>query len=92
MLTPKLQDAVQLAGTAAAHTLNRCRDGWYNRTANAAPQGAQVVTTRTANALVDMGLAEYDDDALPSALTLTEHGAAEAARIVAASKSQQAAA
>ena len=50
MLTPKLQDAVQLAGTAADHTLNRCRGGWFSRSATASPHGAQVVTTRTANA------------------------------------------
>lgn len=80
MLTPKLQDAVQLAGAATAHTLNRCRGGWYNRSAPAAPQGAQVVTTRTANTLVEMGLADYDDATLPSALTLTPAGIAEAAR------------
>ena len=80
MLTPKLQDAVQLAGTAADHTLNRCRGGWYNRSASASPQGAQVVTTRTANALVELGLATYDDDTIPNALTLTLAGIAEAAR------------
>lgn len=80
MLTPKLHAAVQLAHAANAHTLNRCRGGWYDRSHNTAPQGAQVVTTRTANALVDMGLAEYDDDTLPSCLTLTKAGIAEAAR------------
>lgn len=80
MLTPKPQAAVLLAFNAAGHTLNRCRGGWYDRSHNAAPLGAEVVTARTANTLVDMGLAEYDDDALPSALTLTEAGIAEAAR------------
>ena len=80
MLTPKLQAAVQLAHAATGHTLNRCRGGWYDRSHNAAPQGAEVVTTRTANALVDMGLAEFDDDTLPSRLTLTDAGIAEAAR------------
>lgn len=81
MLTPKLQEALLLAFNATAHQLNRCRGGWFDRSANAAPQGAQVVTTRTANALVDMGLAEYDDDTIPSALTLTQTGIAEAARV-----------
>lgn len=78
MLTPKPQAAVLLAFNAAGHTLNRCRGGWYDRSHNAAPQGAPTVTTRTANALVEMGLAEYDCDALPSSLTLTAAGIAEA--------------
>ena len=80
MLTPKLHAGVQLAHAAKDHTLNRCRGGWYDRSHNAAPQGAEVVTTRTANALADMGLAEFDDDTLPSRLTLTDAGIAEAAR------------
>lgn len=92
MLTPKPQEALLLAHGAANHTLNRCRGGWYDRSRNPAPQNAEVVTTRTANTLVEMGLADYDDPMLPSGLTLTKHGTAEAARIVAASKSQQAAA
>lgn len=92
MLTPKPQEALLLAHAAANHTLNRCRGGWYDRSRGAAPQESEVVTTRTANTLVEMGLADYDDATLPSALTLTSHGATEAARIVAASKSQQAAA
>lgn len=84
MLTPKPQEALLLAHGAANHTLNRCRGGWYDRSRNPAPQNAEVVTTRTANTLVEMGLADYDDATLPSALTLTEHGAAEAARITGA--------
>ncbi|MBS0370992.1 MAG: hypothetical protein JSS57_17560 [Proteobacteria bacterium] len=80
MLTPKLQDAVQLAGTAADHTLNRCRGGWFSRSATASPHGAQVVTTRTANALVALGLATYNSAIIHSALTLTPAGIAEAAR------------
>lgn len=92
MLTPKPQEALLLAYAATNHTLHRCRGGWFNRSSNPAPQASEVVTTRTANMLVDMGLVEYDDAMLPSALTLTSHGATEAARIVAASKSQQAAA
>ena len=84
MLTPKLQQALLLAFTATNHTLNRCRGGWYDRSHNTAPQASEVVTTRTANTLVEMGLAEYDDAMLPSALTLTSHGATEAARIIGA--------
>ena len=77
-LTPKLLEGVRLAHAAAGHTLNRCRGGWYDRSHYLAPQGAPTVTTRTANALVEMGLAEYDCDALPSSLTLTAAGIAEA--------------
>lgn len=84
MYTPKLQQALLLAFTATNHTLNRCRGGWFDRSHNAAPQAADVVTTRTANALADMGLAAYDDAQLPSALTLTAHGADEAARVTGA--------
>lgn len=84
MLTPKPQEALLLAYAAANHTLHRCRGGWFNRSSNPAPQASEVVTTRTANTLVDMGLAEYDDAMLPSALTLTNHGATEAARIIGA--------
>lgn len=80
MLTPKPQEALLLAHGAANHTLNRCRGGWFNRSSNPAPQASEVVTTRTANTLVDMGLAEYDDAMLPSALTLTPAGISEAAR------------
>lgn len=84
MLTPKPQEALLLAFAATNHTLHRCRGGWFNRSSNPAPQTSEVVTTRTANTLVDMGLAEYDDAMLPSALTLTSHGATEAARIIGA--------
>lgn len=84
MYTPKLQQALLLTFSAANHTLNRCRAGWYDRRRGAAPQESEVVTTRTANALVDMGLADYDDAMLPSALTLTAHGADQAARIAGA--------
>lgn len=75
MLTPALHAALMLAASAPAHRLTRCRGGWHDR-----PQKAAIVTTRTANALVAVGLAAYDDDALPSALTLTPDGIAEAAR------------
>lgn len=92
MLTPKPQEALLLAFAATNHTLHRCRGGWYDRSRNPAPQTAAVVTTRTANTLVEMGLADYDDATLPSALTLTAHGADEAARIVAVIQSQRAAA
>lgn len=84
MLTPKPQEALLLAYAAANHTLHRCRGGWFNRSRNPAQQASEVVTTRTANTLVDMGLAEYDDAMLPSALTLPIHGATEAARIIGA--------
>ena len=84
MLTPKPQEALLLASAATNHTLHRCRGGWFNRSCNPAAQASEVVTTRTANTLVDMGLAEYDDAMLPSALTLTSHGATEAARIIGA--------
>ena len=84
MLTPKPQEALLLAHGAANHTLNRCRGGWFNRSSNPAPQASEVVTTRTANTLVDTGMAESDDAMLPSALTLTGNGATEAARIIGA--------
>lgn len=86
MYTPKLQDALLLAFAASQHTLNRCRGGWFDRSRNPAPQGAEVVTTRTANALVDMGLAAYDDPRLPCALALTAHGTAQAAHLCGARK------
>lgn len=84
MLTPKPQEALLLAFAATNHTLHRCRGGWFNRSSNPAAQASEVVTTRTANTLVDMGLADYDDPMLPSALTLTIRGATEAARIIGA--------
>lgn len=84
MLTPKPQEALLLAYAATNHTLHRCRGGWFNRSSNPAPQASEVVTTRTANTLVDMGLADYDDAMLPSALTLTSHGATEATLIIGA--------
>ena len=84
MLTPKPQEALLLAHGAANHTLNRCRGGWFHRSSDPAPQASEVVTTRTANTLVDMGLAEYDDAMLPSAPPPTSPGATEAARIIGA--------
>ncbi|MFN3310119.1 MAG: hypothetical protein ACK40R_00235 [Thermomonas sp.] len=69
-LTPKPHEALLLAHGATGHGLQRCRGGWCDK----ARPGTPVVTTRTANTLVDMGLADYDDAMLPSTLTLTAYG------------------
>lgn len=72
-LTPKLREALQCAASAADHTLVRCCKGFR-------PKGQFTarppVTRRTANELVNAMLADFNDRAIPSALTLTPRGIA----------------
>ena len=70
-LTPKLRDALQCAAGAPNYTLTRCRAGFRR-----AGQPSAVVTRRTANHLVNDGLAAFDDPELPSTLELTGDGVA----------------
>ena len=70
-ITPKLREALQCAASAPNATLVRCCKGF-----RPAGQFASrpVVTRRTANTLVNAGLADYNDRQLPSSLTLTPKG------------------
>lgn len=72
-LTPKLREAALLAFHAPGVTLTRCCGGWRDPS-----KGGQspVVTTRTANTMVDTGLAIYNEPLVPSALTLIPAGIA----------------
>jgi len=81
-LTPKPEEALLAAHGAQDGTLNRCRGGWYDRSQHPSPAGGLVITSRTANALVDMGLAEYDNPYIPSALYITHDGIAQAQAIL----------
>lgn len=76
--TPKVRDALLLALHADDHTLTRCRDGF--RCARA----GGTVTRRIANTLRNAMLAEFNAVDVPSAITLTERGAALARQIEAA--------
>ena len=87
MLTPKPREAVLSAIHAPDHALVRCCGGYFDRTARPAP----IVTVRTANTLVDMGLANYDHPIVPSRLILTPAGVSEAERILANAQQQRAA-
>lgn len=80
-LTPKPREALLAAFHAPAHTLIRCAGGFRNpEDPRAAP-----VTRRTANELSNAMLAEFNDRDVPSALTLTARGVAEALRLQAES-------
>lgn len=72
MLTPKLQAGLLAAFNAPGVTLNRCRDGFFDR--GKGPVPADVVNRRTAQTLVDYGWAVFDDPDVPSSLTLTPAG------------------
>ena len=74
-LTPKLREAALLAFHAPGVTLTRCCGGWRDPSQGAA---SPVVTTRTANTLVETGMAVYNEPLVPSALTLTPSGIADA--------------
>lgn len=83
MLTPKPREAVLSAFHAPDHALARCCGGYFDRTPRPFLHGpAPVVTVRTANTLVEMGLADYDDPFIPSMLRLTDSGVAEATYIL----------
>ena len=71
MLTPKLQEALLAAFHAPGVTLNRCCGGFFD-----ASKGAQSpkVTMRTCNALVEGGMAVYNNPDIPSCVTLTPDG------------------
>ena len=71
-LTHKLQQGLLAAFHAPGVTLNRGRNGYFDRSKG--PRPDIVVTTRTAKTLVDGGMAVYDDPVVPSALTLTPDG------------------
>lgn len=73
-LTPKLQDALLSAFHAPGVTLNRCAAGYFDRSRGPRPAAGAAVTVRTANALVQDGLAEFNDPHVPSSLTLTPAG------------------
>lgn len=67
-ITPKLREALhslQQAGDA----LTRCRGGWHDKA-----RPGVIVTMRTANVLVNAGLAAFDSDWIPSLLELTPRG------------------
>lgn len=70
-LTPKLEEGLQLAFHAPGVTLKRGRAGFFNE---AQGPDSPAVTIRTANTLVDMGMAEFNDPIVPSSLTLTPYG------------------
>lgn len=75
-LTPKLAEALRSAAHAPGHRLVRCHHGFRPAGTYASQP---VVTRRTANALVNAMLADYNCPVIPSALTLTPKGRAMAA-------------
>lgn len=78
IITEKFGDALLLALHAPGHCLTRCRNGFHTPR-----QVCEVthVTRRTANAIVNAGLATYNDRIVPSAMTLTTAGVARAQAI-----------
>ena len=79
-LSQKPREAVLAAFHAPGVTLSRCCGGFFDRCKG---PDAPKVTVRTANTLVESGIAVYDDPAVPGELTLTPDGIAEARRIAA---------
>lgn len=75
-MSPATCNALALAHAAPGHTLPRCRGGFGT--------AAGVVTRRTANAMHNAMLAEFDHRDFPSSMTLTAQGE-RAARDLAAS-------
>lgn len=76
IITPKLGEALLIA-LDAGHTLVRCASGFHDHGAqfHAEYEGRiPSITRRTANTLVNAGLADYNDRQLPSSLTLTPKG------------------
>lgn len=74
-LTPKIGDALIVALEAPGNTLTRCAGGFRDPAAHLYPEGRQdIVTRRTGNALVNAGLADYNDRRIPSSMTLTRKG------------------
>lgn len=76
IITPKLGEALQIA-LDAGHTLVRCANGFHDHGAqfHAEYKGRiPSITRRTANTLVNAGLADYNDRKIPSSLTLTPKG------------------
>lgn len=71
-LTHKVEEGLLAAFHAPGVTLIRCRAGYFDRSKGPRPE--VVVTTRTANALVEGCMAVYDDPIVPSSLTLTPDG------------------
>jgi hypothetical protein len=70
-LQPTAHAAVLLAFNAPGVSLSRCPGGFRDADK---PYSRTVVTTRTANLLVDEGVAVYDDPYCPRTLTLTPAG------------------
>lgn len=87
IITEKFGDALLLALSAPHHRLTRCCKGFRPAGQHGEPP---VVTRRTANALVNANLGDYNDRTIPSAMTLTAKGV-EAARRYEASRAQVAA-
>lgn len=74
IITEKFGDALLLALRAPGHRLIRCSKGFRE------PGNWPVVTRRTANAVVNANLGDFNDRTLPSALTLNAKGVEEAKR------------
>ena len=72
-LTPKPREAVLAAFHAPGVTLERCCGGFFDPGKGPA---LPKVTVRTANTLVETGMAVYDDPIIPNTLTLTPDGIA----------------
>lgn len=95
---PKPREALLAAFHAPNHTLVRCGVAEHLRASGCAfrnphlPQ-SDAVTRRTANELRNAMLADFNDDSIPSALTLTPKGIALAQSLQQApAQSEQAAA
>ena len=74
-ITPKLGAALIVALESPGCTLTRCVGGFRDPRGHLYPAGRQeVVTRRTANALSNAMLAEFNDRTVPSAITLTDKG------------------
>ena len=87
MLTQKPREAVLAAFHAPGVSLSRGPFGYQDHSKGA---HAPVVTVRTANTLIEAGIAVYDDPIIPSVLTLTPVGIAEARRIAEVPKAKAA--
>lgn len=77
--TPQKAAALSVLLAAPDHALTRIRGGF-----RPADSDAAIVTVRTARALDDAGLVEFDDPLCPSQIRLTPHGLAAAEQLATA--------
>lgn len=87
-ITPKVREALLLALHAADHRLVRGKGGYVRQ----GEPHAGAVTIRTANALQDDDLVQFDQPMFPTSIALTARGVERAEQLVGAERAKAGAA